>query len=59
MVELKWLDANCVMSMMLNKRRKVGPLCTGETAFRQDIGKLVLGFDIFDLDLWVQIDSVK
>ena len=32
---------------------------TSEIAFRQDIGKLAFGINILDLDLWVQVDSVK
>ena len=34
-------------------------LITSETAFRQKIWELVFGTDMFDLDLWVQVDSVK
>ena len=35
------------------------PFITNETAFRQNVGELVFGIDIFDLDLWVQVDSIK
>ena len=38
---------------------KTWPFTTGETAFRQDVGKLVSGINVFALDFGVQIDSIK
>ena len=35
------------------------PFITCETALCQDVCKLVLGVNIFDLNLGVQIDSIK
>ena len=35
------------------------PFITSETASRQSVGELGFGIDIFDLDLWVQVDSIK
>ena len=35
------------------------PLIARETSFGQNVCELVLGVNIFDLDLWFQIDSVK
>ena len=38
---------------------KMMPCITGEIAFRQHVSKLVFGVNIFDVDLLIQIDSVK
>ena len=35
------------------------PLFTGDIAFRQDVGKVVFGINILDLDVGVHVDSVK
>ena len=35
------------------------PFFTSETAFRQNVGDLVFGINVFVLDFWVQLDSVK
>ena len=43
----------------VEQTEKMIPLLTGAIAFRQRVCELVFGVDIFDLDLWVQIDSVK
>ena len=35
------------------------PFITIEITFRQHVGELVFGINVFHVDLWVQIDSVK
>ena len=35
------------------------PLITCETAFCQDVSELVLGFNLFDLNLGIKINSIK
>ena len=35
------------------------PFIFRETSFGQNVSELVFGVDIFDLDVWFQIDSVK
>ena len=35
------------------------PFITGEIFFRQHVCELVFVLNMFDLDLWVRIDSVK
>ena len=35
------------------------PLITCEIHLCQDVCKLVLGVDVFDLDLWVKINSIE
>ena len=35
------------------------PLITRETSFGQNVSKLVFGVDVFDLDLGIQINSIK
>ena len=35
------------------------PLITCEVSFGLDIGKLVFGVDVLDLDFWVQVFSIK
>ena len=45
--------------MLLNKRRKMIPLITGEIAFRQHVCELAFGVNVFGLDFGVQIDPVK
>ena len=49
LVELKWLDANCVLSMLLNKRRRWFHFSKNETARGEDVGKLVLGEKVLRL----------
>ena len=44
---------------VFKKMQKHVPLITRETAFCQNVCELVFGFDILDLDFWVQVDSVK
>ena len=46
LVELKWLDANC--EMFIEQTEKVIPLFTNEMTLCEDVGKLVLGVNIFD-----------
>ena len=50
-VDLKWL--------MLNKHKKMVPLITCEISLCQSVCELVFGANVFDLDLGVQIDSIK
>ena len=38
---------------------KIVPLITCEIALYQNVCELVFGVNVFDLDLWVQVDSVK
>ena len=46
--------------MILKDMQQVVPLITRATVFCcQDVCGLVFGFDILDLDFWVQVDSVK
>ena len=45
-----------------NKRTSNGPvvvIITIETPFRQNVGELILGIEVFDLDFWVQEDSIS
>ena len=35
------------------------PFVTCEISFGQDVGKLVFGVDVLDLDFGVQIDSIE
>ena len=35
------------------------PFITREIPLCQDVSKLVFGVDVFDLDFWVQLDSVE
>ena len=35
------------------------PLITRETSFGQNVSKLVFGVDVLDLDLGIQINSIK
>ena len=50
-VEPKWLT--------LKQSQQMIPFITCETALCQDVCKLVLGVNIFDLNLGVQIGSIK
>ena len=43
----------------VNQTKKITPLITSETAFSQHVSELVFGVNVFDLDLGVQVDSVK
>ena len=43
----------------IEQTEKVLPFITGVIAIRQDFGKLVFGINKFDLELWVQVGSVK
>ena len=38
---------------------KIVPLITCEIALCQNVRELVFGVDTFDLNLWIQTDSVK
>ena len=51
LMELKWL--------MPNKHKKMIPFITCEISLCQYVCELVLGVNVFDLDLGVQIDSIK
>ena len=42
----------------VEQTQKMIPFITDETAIRQNVGESVFGMDIFDLNLWVQVDSV-
>ena len=39
--------------------QKMIPFITCEFSLCQDVCELVFGVNVFDLDLWVQIDSIK
>ena len=54
LIELKWLDENFEVCVMLNKRRRWFNSSRVKLPFRQDVGKLVLAVNVFDLDLVVQ-----
>ena len=43
----------------VEQTEKMVPLITCELALCQYVSELVLGVDVFDLDLWVQVASVK
>ena len=43
----------------MEQTEKIIPLNTWEIALCQYVCELVFGVDVFDLDLWVQIDPVK
>ena len=49
--ELKWL--------MLNKHKKIVPFISCEISLCQYVCELVFGVNVLDLDLGVQIDSIK
>ena len=51
LVELKWL--------MLNQHKKMIPFITCEIALGQYVCDLVLGVNMFDLDLWLQVNYVE
>ena len=53
LIGLKWLQENTEKLMMLNKRRNLFH------PSRVQISELVFGVNIFDLDLGIQVDSVK
>ena len=55
---LIWLQQNTGKFMMLNKHKMI-PLITCENSLCQYVCELVFGINIFELDLGVQIDSVK
>ena len=38
---------------------KIVPSITRKTSFSEQVCELVFGVDIFDLNLWIQFDSVK
>ena len=54
---LKWLQEKKTHDVQ--QTEKMIPLITGEVAFGQQISELVFGVNIFGLDFWVQVDSVK
>ena len=43
----------------VEQREKVVPFITGEVAFGRQVSYLVLGVNIFDLDVWVHVDCVR
>ena len=43
----------------IEQAQQMIPLVTCETSFGQDVSKLVLGVDVLDLDIWVQVDSIE
>ena len=43
----------------IEQAQQVIPLITREISFGWDIGNLVFGVDVLDLDFWVQIDSIE
>ena len=47
------------MAVKSGKMQYIVPLITRESAFCQNVCELVFGFDILDMDFWVQIYSVK
>ena len=38
---------------------EIVPLITSEIPFCQYVCKLVFGVNVFDLDFWVQVDSIE
>ena len=50
-MELKWL--------MLKQSQKMIPFITCAISLGQYVCELVFGVNVFDLDLWVQINSIK
>ena len=48
-----------VGSQMLNKHKKMIPFITCEISLCRYVCELVRGVNVFDLDLGVQIDSIK
>ena len=45
--------------MSIKQAQQMIPLITRETAFGQNVSKLVFGVDVFNLDLGIQIDSIE
>ena len=45
--------------MMFKKTKKMVQFTTCETSFSKHVYALVFGVNLFDLDLWVQVNSVK
>ena len=43
----------------IEQTQQIIPFVTCETSFGWDVGKLVFGVDVLDLDFWVQIDSIE
>ena len=43
----------------VEQTKKMVPLLTREITIGQHVSELVLGVNIFDLDFWVRVDSVK
>ena len=43
----------------IKQAQQMIPLITRETSFHQNVSKLVFGVDVFNLDLGVQINSIK
>ena len=43
----------------IEQAQQMIPFVTCETSFGKDVGKLVFGVDVFDLDFWVQVDSIE
>ena len=58
-MSVKMAAETCGVVRDTKEMQQVVPLITRETAFCQNVCELVFGFDILDLDFWVQVDSVK
>ena len=49
----------CRKTHDVEQTQKVIPLISRETSFGQNVSKLVLGVNIFDLDFRIQVDPIK
>ena len=58
-IGLKWLRENIEKLKNVEQMEKMIPLIMAQVAFRQQVCELVFGVNIFDLDIWGPIDSVK
>ena len=43
----------------IEQAQQMIPLITREISFGQNVSEVVFGVDVFDLDFWVQINSIK
>ena len=50
---------SAIAGVTVEQSKKMVPSITREPGFRQHVLELVLGFNTFDLDFGVQVDSVK
>ena len=65
LIEREWLQETIKKFVILDRRRKMVPLITCETAFRQHVSKLVLGINILVWDFgvtkicgfWIRVSS--